>query len=82
MKTAADAYHNRLAELGSSDEVVTLHRKDATNVSGKVTSTTADGVTMSFSHPTNAEARTDVFVAYGDIRGIETTDWDYNVISN
>jgi len=74
-------YKTRLKKLVGK-EFVTIHRIGLPNITGELTKTDEDGCIMTQKGDGFHKGRLDeevheIFIAYGDIHGVESVEWDY-----
>lgn len=72
-------YQKQLEALKERGESVTINRADAADVTGRIVAVDDDGCAIGVRH--GLETMQTVFVAHRDIRGVCSTDWDYDIIA-
>ncbi len=75
-----DPYQWRLKTLG--DKEVTIDRRGTSQVKGKVTSLNTSGCVISAKHPIDPEALLETFIAFRDICGVGTVEWDHDLFDH
>lgn len=73
-------YKKQLAALKKQATQVTVNRAGAPDVIGRVTNVDDDGCALGVTTDESEIIQT-VFIAHRDIRGVSSSDWDYDVIS-
>ena len=74
-------YKYKLEDFEQGKEVV-IDRADATSLKGKLLKVLEDGCVVGVLSPETDESLLEVFVAYEHIRGVGSTEWNYDVIAH
>jgi len=74
-------YKKQLQAMVDLDTPVTITRKDAPDVTGKVVEVDDFGCKLESSTMQDPETATSTYVEFEDMRGVATDDWNYDLIS-